>query len=98
MNDSIKGERWDRTEFADEGSESTTKKYCNKNTTISMSSNGSDNYAALETALRDAIIFGNSGNSTAFDKCLDHAANILTNSFSYSTCSQVDSTAYETKT
>ncbi|CAF1637073.1 unnamed protein product [Adineta ricciae] len=78
--------------------ESTTKKYCNKNTAISMSSNGGDNYAALETALREAIIFGNCGDSAAFDKRLDHAANILTNSFSYSTCSQVDSTTYETKT
>ena len=63
-----------------------------------MSSNGSDNYAALETALREAIIFGNCGDSAAFDKRLNQAADILTNSFSHSNCSQVENTTYDTKT
>lgn len=63
-----------------------------------MSSNSGDNPGALETALREAIVFSNFGNSASFNERLDHAANILMNSFSYSDCTQPENKDHEKKT
>lgn len=65
---------------------------------MNMSSNSGDNRGALDTTLREAIVFGSFGNSTSFNERLDHAANILMNSFSYSDCTQPENNDHEKKT